>query len=349
MYQIKLSLAIFLIILGIVGKKLFNSNNIDNKTLITFNFKKNNSLKKIPVAFSVDHNYIYPLVVLLTSILYNSSPKTYYSFHILVPSNFTKTDLNNFFGLVKIYPNCEFIAHATGETYQNWGVYGNYTRTVYYRLSLSEIIKDLDKIIYLDCDTIVHKDLTELYNIEMGNYCYMGFPGHEISYMEINGTSNFINTGVMLVNLKELRKYNATKLFVDYYNNFGTKKIDEYLINAVFYNKIKFLPFIYGIPDFRPDPVIGSPTLFYKSLRGFCPGSPEDMINGSKNRAITHGSYTFNKWWSRDYNELTDIGKTWIFYASKSHLFDKICKKYKKFKKICHKINLDKEKKKLIR
>ena len=177
-----------------------------------FNFKKDYFLKKIPVAFSIDHKYIYPLIVLLTSILYNSSPKTYYSFHILVSANFTEQDLNKFYGLIKIYPNCEFTFFDMGENYKNWKVYAKYTQAVYYRLSLSDIIKDFNKIIYLDIDTIVHKDLTEFYNLEMGKYCYMGFPSHEIGYLEINGTHNYINSGVMLVNLKELRKKESNKI-----------------------------------------------------------------------------------------------------------------------------------------
>ena len=197
----------------------------------------------------------------------------------------------------------------------------------------------MPKSIYLDCDTIVHKDLTDLYDLNIGNYCYMGFPGHEISKMEINGTRNFINSGVMLINLKKLREMNATQLFENYYNKFGTKKVDEYLINILFYNKIKFLPLIYGIPDFEPDKIIGSPSIFYKSLKGFCPGTEEDMINSSRNRIITHGAYKSIKWWSRDYKNLSDIGKSWIFYASKTHLFDKICEKYK-LKKICYKIKI---------
>ena len=41
---------------------------------------------------------------------------------------------------------------------------------VYYRLELSNIILDFDKIIYLDVDTLIHKDLTELYNLNMGKY-----------------------------------------------------------------------------------------------------------------------------------------------------------------------------------
>ena len=84
----------------------------------------------------------------------------------------------------------------------------------------------------------------------MGDYYYLGFPGNDLTRFSFNGTRNFINSGCMLVNLKKLREVNASELFKDFYKKHGSRKYDEYLINAVFYNKISFLPFIYGIPDF---------------------------------------------------------------------------------------------------
>ena len=80
----------------------------------------------------------------------------------------------------------------------------NYYKTaaVYYRLELSNLINNEDKIIYLDVDTVTHKDLTEFYNIDMGKNYYMGFPGHDLTFREFNGTRNFINTGTMLVIIK---------------------------------------------------------------------------------------------------------------------------------------------------
>ena len=62
----------------------------------------------------------------------------------------------------------------------------------------------MNKIIYLDADIIVHKDITDLYNLDMKDYYYLGFPGHDIVDFEFNGTRNFINSGCMLVNLKKL-------------------------------------------------------------------------------------------------------------------------------------------------
>ena len=90
------------------------------------------------------------------------------------------------------------------------------TPAVYYRLALSNLITDADKIIYLDIDNIVHKDLNDLYKINMGKYYYMGFPGLDLVRFEINGTRNFINSGVMLINLKKLREINSTSLFEEY-------------------------------------------------------------------------------------------------------------------------------------
>ena len=302
-------------------------------------YKYNNKMNIIPVSFAADNNYIYPLIVLLTSILFNSSPFTFYSFHILVPNDFLEENKKKVFGLAEKYPKCEVTIHNLGDKYLYWSVYGNYTQTVYYRLSLSDIVNDFDKIIYLDCDTMVHKDLSELYNIEMGNIYYMGFPGHEIGYIEIEGTRNFINSGVMLVNLKLLRKISAPIKYQQFYDNYGTQKVDEYLINKIFYNKIKFLPLIYGIPDFEEGHhIIGSPSIFYESLNNSLNRTEEEMINSSKNRTITHGAYKEQKWWSREYDTLSDIGKQWIFYASKSNVFNDICNQFPQYRKECEKL-----------
>jgi lipopolysaccharide biosynthesis glycosyltransferase len=186
---------------------------------------------------------------------------------------------------------------------------------------------------------MVHNDLTSFYKLEMGDKYYMGFPAHEISYMEINGTRNYINSGVMLVNLKLLRGIKASLLFDKYYYTYGTKKVDEYLINVIFYNKISFLPLEYGIPDFEKGTYIAnSSASFWKSLNGYSNCTEKEMISASKNRIITHGSYRTDKWWTRSYDSLSEIGKKWIYYASKSNVFNEICNTYIQYQNICTKL-----------
>ena len=86
------------------------------------------------------------------------------------------------------------------------------------------------------------------------------------------------------MNLEKLRKVNASLLFDKYYYTYGTTKVDEYLINVIFYNKISFLPFKYGIPDFeKGQRIADSPSFFWNTLHGFSNGTEEEMISGSNN------------------------------------------------------------------
>ena len=57
-----------------------------------------------------------------------------------------------------------------------------------------------------------------------------------------------------------------------------------------------------------------------------------------ENRVITHNCYERNKWWKRSYLQLTDVGRQWLFYASKSNVFDDICKEYYQFEEHCERI-----------
>ena len=301
-----------------------------------------NFKNKIPIAFALNDKYAYPLIVTLTSILYNSSPDTFYIFYLLLNPDVKKKKIDRILGIKDKYPNCEIELIKMGDKYEDYP-HGKNCSPIYYRLDLPDLIPDMDKIIYLDVDTIIHNDLTEMYNINMDNYYYMGFPDHDIDYYQFEGNLNFINTGVLLINLKNLRQANSSVQFQNYYKEHSTQKVDEYLINAVFYKHITFLPFIYGIPDFGA----GSPTTstishFVKEFHNCVNWTESEMENYSKNRVITHMCYESDKWWQKNYTNLTEIGKQWLFYASKSNAFKDICKLYNQFESECKKIKKNK-------
>ena len=304
---------------------------------------KKRNINNIPIAFSLNDNYVYPIIVVLTSILFNSSSKNFFTFYLLLSPDVQENSINKILDLRKKYQNCQMKFINLGNKFSNYNSGYYKTSAVFYRLELSNLISDVNKIIYLDADIIVHKDITDLYNLDMGNFYYLGFPGHDLVDFEFNGTRNFINSGCMLVNLKKLRESNAPKLFQDFYQQFGTKKYDEYIINSVFYNKISFLPLIYGIPDFGfKNPSTSTPEIFLNKFQNYINYTVEDMEYASKNRVITHGCYEIKKWWDYNYDKLTNIGKQWLFYASKSNVFDEICQKYNQFEQQC--IQMKKEK-----
>ena len=65
-------------------------------------------------------------------------------------------------------------------------LYPNYiTSESFYRLFMPAIFSQYDKMLYLDSDTIVCKDLSQLYNNDIDNF-YAGVIKEPISYLEYN-------------------------------------------------------------------------------------------------------------------------------------------------------------------
>ena len=79
------------------------------------------------------------------------------------------------------------------------------SQQAYYRFSLGELLPNLDKIIYLDTDIIAYKDLSNLYNINFNGKMILGQPTFGNKYAQKHGYYR-INTGILLLNLLEMRK-----------------------------------------------------------------------------------------------------------------------------------------------
>ena len=83
---------------------------------------------------------------------------------------------------------------------------------------MNTILPFLNRIIYLDGDTIALTDLTELINLNMDNNIIMGFIDDGYNYTNIYGikTAKYITAGVLLIDLKSMRNENITDKFMDF-------------------------------------------------------------------------------------------------------------------------------------
>ena len=79
------------------------------------------------------------------------------------------------------------------------------TKQAYYRFSFGELLPNLNKVIYLDIDIIAYKDLTNFYNPNFNWKMILGQPTYGNKKAEKYGFHR-INTGVLLLNLIEMRK-----------------------------------------------------------------------------------------------------------------------------------------------
>jgi lipopolysaccharide biosynthesis glycosyltransferase len=205
----------------------------------------------IHIAMSLNDNYTYPIMVSITSILLNSNKNTFIQFHLLIGNDVKIENQNKILSLKNLNNNTNFSFHNVGNNFNGW-IHGKKKLTVasFYRSILAELIKNVDKIIYLDGDTLTYGDISEMYQLNMDNIYFRGIreilpEGYEAEIDQ----SRFICAGVMLMNLKLIREDHLFETFKNYYLKFYNKQIyygDQHIINALFREKINFLPPKFG-------------------------------------------------------------------------------------------------------
>lgn len=85
--------------------------------------------------------------------------------------------------------------------------------SAYIRLFAGELLPEyVDKVLYIDCDTIVNGKIDELDKIDISNKIFYGVKdcigGVYKKNIGLEKNDIYINAGVLLVNLNELRKIN---------------------------------------------------------------------------------------------------------------------------------------------
>ena len=124
--------------------------------------------------------------------------------------------------------------------------------TSFYRLLIPEILpKDINKVIYLDCDLVVLDNIAELLEIDIGeNYVlavqdtwipYVSSPTSRIDsrFLRLPPNSKYFNAGVLVINMNKWREEDISLKAIDYFKE-NLKHIgwyDQGLLNILFVNK----------------------------------------------------------------------------------------------------------------
>ena len=176
---------------------------IFNRKSIELKNKKNN----INIAMAFNDGYIYPILVSMESVLSNSNKhESFITYHLLCCYNVTENTLSKIKSFLNRYPlNLEIIFYNMGNTFINLEK-TRITQVTFYRLLLPILI-NIERILYLDGDTLTFKDLKEMYNLDFNDTYILGtldYLSNGVDYLELK-SEKYINTGVILMNLEKLR------------------------------------------------------------------------------------------------------------------------------------------------
>lgn len=168
-------------------------------------------IQNINILVTLNENYIPQLNVMLTSMLY-SNPDCGFNVYLLHSSVrdesliSTRRILEHSGQLIPIYVDDSELEDAP--------IAARYPKEIYYRIFAAKYLpEDIERVLYLDPDIIVNGSIKALYELPMEDY-YFAAASHIGEFMhkfnevrlDMDEDSPYINSGVMLMNLKRLRK-----------------------------------------------------------------------------------------------------------------------------------------------
>lgn len=212
-----------------------------------------NKEKVIPIFFACDNNFVKYTVVSLQSIMKNASKNFQYRVHIL------NIDIEDEIK-EKIHAMADenfeirfenVMEHLKGIS-EMLPVRDYYSKTTYYRMFIAEMFLEYEKAIYIDSDTVVTGDISELYHHELGD-AYVG-AAHELVMQQIDtyGTyvekvlgierNSYFNAGLLLINCKQFREQHILEKFIELLGTYTfVVTQDEDYLNILCHNKVLWL------------------------------------------------------------------------------------------------------------
>lgn len=211
----------------------------------------------IPVFFTIDDGYAPFLSVALGSAVKNSSKENNYK-AIILHEDLSKENIKKLQSLATDNFTVEFVQMKEGlesitDRMSNRLRCDYFTLTIYFRLFIPAMFPQFDKGIYIDSDVVVKGDLAELFETELGDN-YIGACADKsvvdvpplARYMEEAvgvDRHSYINSGVLLMNLKKLREVELDSHFLSLLNTYHFDCIapDQDYLNAMCSGKILYL------------------------------------------------------------------------------------------------------------
>lgn len=131
----------------------------------------------------------------------------------------------------------------------------------YYRLILPELLGNkIDRILYLDVDIIVNKDITEFYNMDFDGSDMIVSKDMEFdnAIIELESQNQkrkalflhlkekgavYFCSGMLLMNLKQMKEKYTFKFYIDKFNSIKDSVVlfDQDLLNYVHYDKVHYV------------------------------------------------------------------------------------------------------------
>ncbi|HEX2926740.1 MAG TPA: glycosyltransferase [Ruminiclostridium sp.] len=207
-------------------------------------------METVKMVSACDSRYAQHLGVMFTSLLENTSFKKSVEFYV-IDGGISEGD-KELLSLCTLLHGCKinFIS-IQPEFYMSFGESPSASTATYFRIFVPELLgPDIEKVIYLDCDIVVKKDITELWKVDVSQYflaavvdCGIEDSGmYAVKLKRKLGMKRkdcYFNAGVLVMNLSKWREENISRKISEFLveNDGNIEFADQDGLNAILCNR----------------------------------------------------------------------------------------------------------------
>lgn len=203
------------------------------------------------VALCTDDKYVIPCLTTIVSFFENNKDAVCAVY--VLTEGLSRSNEEKFKRVSEQYNQTISIKNIDTKNISSLYVSNRFPRSIYSRFFLPEILSDLDKVLYLDCDIMVRHSILDFYDTDLRGFACAVIEdqrGDDITiHNRILMFSRYFNSGVMLINLDYWRKNNVASRLIEYLRqNAGRCWFpDQDALNAVLENQVRFLPYRFNV------------------------------------------------------------------------------------------------------
>lgn len=204
--------------------------------------------ESINILVTLDKNYIPHLNVMLFSLL-ERNPDCHFDVYLLHAA-LSETDVLSTIRILGAQGQLHLVCADSLEL-ENAPTTSRYPKEIYYRIFAAQLLPEsLDRILYLDPDLIVNGSIQSLYDLPMNDYFFAAASHTGPFLRKVNGfrldledDAPYINSGVMLMNLEQLRREQAPEEVFSFIETHHSSLIlpDQDVISSLYGSKIHAL------------------------------------------------------------------------------------------------------------
>lgn len=209
---------------GGLGGIWASQKNFERRKILKITSKQMEKKETIPIFFAADDGYLPFLDVAVTSLQEHINPQFDYVIYVLhagISSRLAEKVMRHSRGGFSI--RFVDVSDRLAEIVTCLQLRDYYTSAIYYRLFIVGMFPEYDKAIYLDCDTVILGDISELYCTDLQGKLIGGVADLVVASVPTFGEytqkalgvakESYFNSGVLVMNLQGLRNENFTADF----------------------------------------------------------------------------------------------------------------------------------------